>query len=275
MIVFAPKAPGAVQKYAFDFTPDLNGATITGTPTITPTGVVKVSQNVSGNLVQMVLSGGTAGTVAKVEISLVTSSGETLYALGVVPIGGEVISLDEAKASQRITDTEEDALLGFYLRAAISSVEIASGRNLTQKVQTQVFDGFPGSGIIRGGYRSLIQFFRGPVSSVLEIAYDDGNGIEQTLADYRLIGGTVPQLAPKLGAAWPVTYSGSGTVRISYIAGYAPEDVPAELIQAALLLFGHFNANREAVIAGDRAVAAEVPLGVQALIDPYRLIVGS
>jgi hypothetical protein len=39
-------------------------------------------------------------------------------------------------------------------------------------------------------------------------------------------------------------------VRISYVAGYDPADRDlAPLVQAAILLFGHFNANREAVVA--------------------------
>jgi hypothetical protein len=59
-------------------------------------------------------------------------------------------------------------------------------------------------------------------------------------------------------------------VRISYVAGYEPAELPPELTQAAILLFGHFNANREAVIASERAAAVELPLGVEMLIAPYR-----
>jgi uncharacterized phiE125 gp8 family phage protein len=71
-------------------------------------------------------------------------------------------------------------------------------------------------------------------------------------------------------ASWPVTAFGPGTVRISYVAGYEPAELPPELTQAAILLFGHFNANREAVIAAERAAAVELPLGVEMLIAPYR-----
>jgi hypothetical protein len=58
-------------------------------------------------------------------------------------------------------------------------------------------------------------------------------------------------------------------VRLTYVAGYDPTELPPELTQAALMLFGHFNANREAVIAGDRAAAVELPLGVASLIFDY------
>jgi hypothetical protein len=45
-------------------------------------------------------------------------------------------------------------------------------------------------------------------------------------------------------------------VRLTYIAGYDPAELPPELTHAALMLFGHWNANREAVIASDRAATS-------------------
>lgn len=42
----------------------------------------------------------------------------------------------------------------------------------------------------------------------------------------------------------------------------------ASIDQACLLLIGHWYANREAVVIG--TITAEVPLAVQALLQPYR-----
>jgi hypothetical protein len=142
MIVWPSKPAAAVEKYALDFTDALNGATITGTPTVTADGVTKDSQGVSGNLVQLVLSGGTEGSVATVSFSLVTNGGETLTELAVLPIGGEAVSLANAKAAQRIEDNTEDTILAGFLRAAIGAVETKTGKNLTEKDETQVESGF-------------------------------------------------------------------------------------------------------------------------------------
>lgn len=257
MIVFPTKPAEATEKFAFDFTEALNGAAITGSPTLTETGVTLDSSEVSGSLVELVLSGGTEGTVATVECTVTTDAGETLYALGVLPIGGEAVDLAAAKTSQRIEGDDEDALLAGFLRAAIDYVERRSGKNLTEKVEMQTVDGFCGR----------IRLWKGPVSSILSVAYDDDQGVEQTFTDYRFVG-SEQLLLPAYNKSWPTYRRASGSVRISYIAGYKPEEVPAQLLQAALLLFGHFNANREAVIASDRAAAVELPLGVEALVAP-------
>jgi hypothetical protein len=71
----------------------------------------------------LLLSGGTAGTVATVECTLVTSGGETLYALGVLAIGGEAVDLATAKAAQRIEGRRRGRAARGFLRAAIGAVE--------------------------------------------------------------------------------------------------------------------------------------------------------
>lgn len=268
MIIWPAKPAAAVEKYAFDFTDALNGATISGSPTVTGDGVTVNSDQVATvdgrTLVLLLLSGGTEGSVAKVSCSLATSGGETLAELGVLPIGGEAVSLAEAKAAQRIEGDEEDALLSGFLRAAIGMVERRTGKNLTPKVETQRVDGFP---CVR--WNGAVPLFKGPVSEILELAYDDSDGVEQVLASFRLVEGANARLLPAYNEAWPVTAYGPGSVRISYVAGYDPAELPPELTQAAILLFGHFNANREAVVAANAAQAAELPLGVEALIAPY------
>jgi uncharacterized phiE125 gp8 family phage protein len=218
---------------------------------------------VVGSTVELVLSGGTAGTVAKVTCTVVTSGGETLSALGVVPIGGEAVDLATAKAAQRIDADDEDALLGGFLRAAVRHVETRTGRNLTQQVELQRVDGFPICG-------KALRLYKGPVAEILTVKYDDPDGVEQTLASFRLVEGATAKLLPAYGEQWPATAPGPGTVRVTTIAGHDPADRDlAELVQAAVLLFGHFNANREAVVAGNTAQALELPLGVEVLLAPY------
>lgn len=276
MIIWPPKGPTEVEKFAFDFTAVLNGASISGAPTVVPDGVTAGVPAVEGAFVRLVLSAGVAGTVAKVTCTIVTDAGETFSEVAVLPIGGEVISLAEAKAAQRIEDDSEDVLLAGLLRAAIGYVERATGKNLTAKIETQIVNGFPGGAYCSpsmGGNsfaRDAIRLWKGPASEILSIKYDDSDGAEQTLSSFRLVEGPNAKLLPAYGAAWPVTAVGPGTVRLTYIAGYDPAELPPELIQAALMLFGHFYANREAVAVSERSGSAiEVPFGVDMLTAPY------
>jgi uncharacterized phiE125 gp8 family phage protein len=274
MNVLPTKDPVEVLTYTFDWIERLGGDTLAGAPTVIVTGATKDAESNTPNSVTVKLSGGTAGTVAKVEATGVTSAGLTIKDVAVLEIGGEAVSLATAKQAQRMDGSDEDVLLAGFLRAAVRHVETRTGKNLTQKVETQLVDGFPcasphtnpaaqGNGAIR--------LWKGPVSEILSIKYDDANGVEQTLTSFRLVEGKNAKLLPAYGESWPATAIGPGTVRIVYVAGYDVADRDLhELTQAAILLFGHWNANREAVVVtGSAGQAAELPLGVEALIAPY------
>ena len=177
-----------------------------------------------------------------------------------------MIDLTTAKQHLRVDTTDENGLIGAYLLAAQKAVETATSKPLTAVVVTQVVDGFPPCG-------RAIRLWKGPVADTPAptIAYDDTNGVEQTLADFRLVDGAMAQLLPAYGDQWPAdAQSAIGSVRVTYTAGYdGGSGVPPELDQAVLLLVGHYYHNREAAIGGDRAAAAELPLGVAMLIAPY------
>jgi hypothetical protein len=84
------------------------------------------------------------------------------------------------------------------------------------------------------------------------------------------------QYAPKVylryGQSWPSTtlrpYNG---VCITFTCGYGDASaVPENLIEAMMLLIGHYYENREAVITGQPA--AELPLGVERLLWKERVL---
>lgn len=171
-----------------------------------------------------------------------------------------MIDLTRAKQHLRVEASDEDTLIAGYLAAAISLVEVQTSKLLTQREVVQRLSGFPGAD-------RPIRLWYGPVSGdVVTITYDDADGVEQPLADFRLVEGSTPRLLPAYGELWPPAQSADGSVRVTYTAGYA--DVPAELDQAVLLLVGHFYLNREAVTTGTNP--AELPLAVEAMLRPYR-----
>lgn len=177
-----------------------------------------------------------------------------------------MIDLPTAKAHLRVDGSGEDALIGAYLAAAISAVEGATGKLLAPRVVSQVI-GFPERD-------RPVRLWKGPVAAepAPVIAYDDPDGSAQVLGDYRLVEGSVAQLLPAYGQSWPASALGAGAVRITYTAGYAEGGVPPALDQAVLLLTAHYYANREAVNSGASAAAVELPLGVEMLVRPYRVI---
>jgi len=199
-----------------------------------------------------------------------------------------MIDLDTAKAHLRVTDGSEDTAIGIYLKSAIASVQKMTGKLLAPAQVKQVVAGFPGWTGYRGGYAGSgywngdcariggvdpIRLWYGPIdaaTAALMIEYDDPNGAATPLTDFRIIEGSNAKLLPAYGSYWPIAQSADGSVRIAYTAGYADGQVPPELDQAVLYLVGHYFENRNAVEAGLRAAAVEIPLAVADLIAPYR-----
>jgi uncharacterized phiE125 gp8 family phage protein len=262
MIVWPPKQAGSVLDYEFDWSEALaSGETISGDPAVTYSGVTEHQDPALANddtAVQVWLEGGTNGTVAKVTCTITTSGGRTDSELAVVEIGGEVIGLAQAKAAQKIESDDEDDVLSGFLRGSIGHIERITGKKLRPKVVSETLDGFPVSAHDMRYPRGPrpIWLLYGPASEILSIEYDDTDGVTQTLDDFRLVAGTSGKLLPAYGSCWPCTACGEGTVRISYVAGYDATELPPELPLAALLLFGHFNNNREAVALTSGSVAA-------------------
>src|SRR4051794_15924050 len=97
-----------------------------------------------------------------------------------------MIDLATAKAHFGVgASTSEEGLITAYLAAAVSAVENATGKLLTAREVTQPVPAFPVN--VLG-----IRLWHGPVASdpAPAIKYDDSNGVEQTLLDYRLVEGS-------------------------------------------------------------------------------------
>jgi uncharacterized phiE125 gp8 family phage protein len=273
MIVWPAKASAEIEDFEFDFSELLEGdEELTSPPSLTPTGVtINGTPTAEDGKVKLWLSAGIDGTVAKVACTVPTNLGRTYTELAVLEIGAEVISLAAAKSALKIESDHEDPVLGGFLRASIGHIERATGKKLRPKIVTQTIDGFPRR-LMDGRFPLTplpVWLLYGPASEILSIEYDDRNGVTQTLSSFRLIPGRPSKLLPAYGECWPCAHHGEGTVRLTYVAGYDPTELPWELLQAVIMLFGHFNANREAVIASERAAAVELPLGVSSLISDF------
>lgn len=191
----------------------------------------------------------------------------------------EVVTLAEARAHLHMwdaSDTSEDAYIQSLIDAAVSNldgIEGWLGRCIREQTLKLTIDEFPCRG--SNPYPQPIKLPLAPLSSVSEIAYTDSDGTEATISSFRTFNvGTFETgyVMPAFSADWPTTAVDPGAVRVTYVAGYADGEVPRGIKHAILLLVGHWFEHREAALdTGAKFGLIEIPVGVDRLLNPYRL----
>lgn len=189
------------------------------------------------------------------------------------PPSAAPVTLAELKAHLRVIERdgngnvlpyEDDTLIEAYIKAAVDHLDGWAGilgRALVTQTWRQDFAGF-----------GCLRLALGPVASVTSVTYFDAANETQTLPSATYVRltdarGTYLGLAPN--ASWPRTFARQDAVSVNYVAGQAAADVPAAIKTAIMLLVGNWYANREA--ATETAMSV-LPLGVQALLAPYRRV---
>lgn len=175
------------------------------------------------------------------------------------------VSLTEVKAHCRVEGTDSDTVLTMLLDVAVAHLDGWSGilgRCLVNQGWRVSFCRWPPSGIIRLPF---------PDVSASTVKYFDEVNAEQTVSGTAVLQDETGSFV-RLAAAFarPSLYDDrDDAVQVTFTAGYgaAGSDVPAPIRGAILLMVSHLFHNREAV--GDNSLA-ELPLGVDRLIDPYR-----
>lgn len=177
----------------------------------------------------------------------------------------EPVTLQEAKNHLRILHDDEDTTIEAYMKATRRYVEqVLTWRALiTQEIELAL-----------DSFRKEIKLPRPPLKEVENIKYTDKDGQEHTIDSDKYIVDTHSEpgrVVLAYGESWPsdILYP-VNAVKIEYEAGYGdnPEDVPAELKQAILILTAHFYEQREPVVIGQSVES--IPFAVEALTSPYR-----
>lgn len=166
---------------------------------------------------------------------------------------GSVVELSAMKAHARVDFADDDADVAAAEKAAVRAVEHATQRLLIAREVVLRLPDLPPQ-------RIPIELPGGPVSTLTSVIAD-GDPVT---------GATVYGSAPAIlvpGADWPEVTGEGYPVVITYTAGYAT--VPDDLLLAVKMLGAHFYANREAVLVN--LSAAPLPLGVEAMVGPYRV----
>lgn len=176
----------------------------------------------------------------------------------------EPVTLAEAKAHVRATDTAEDALISALIVAARSFAEDFTGRAFVTQTWDWALDEFP---------LYLAELPKAPLQSVTSVSYIDTNGATQTLGAslYKVDALTDPgRMAPAYGEVWPSTRSEPNAVTVRFVAGYGlAAAVPQPIKQAMLLLVGQQYEHREVTEEGSWS---RLPYAVDALLGLYRVI---
>lgn len=173
------------------------------------------------------------------------------------------VNLDDVKAHLRVDHSDDDPLLEGLIEAATSYLDGWTGvlgRCLAEQVWMQEFDSFA---------REL-SLPLGPVICIQSVTWRNQSGQVTTIAkanyDLRTDAAGRSVLRFDDGYAFPGPLHESRAISVTYRVGY--EKVPTPLKVAIMMLVGHWYENREA--AG--ASMSELPIGVSALIAPYRRV---
>ena len=190
----------------------------------------------------------------------------------VTPPTEEPITLEEAKLHLRVESEqeEEDALILGLVKAARAFVENETGRAMLTQTWRVYLDRFP----TRFYRDTAITLPVVPVQSITSVSYYNEAGVLTVFPG----GSYVVDLASEMGRivtgvsiAWPSTYDIPNAVVVELVAGYPNVGaIPAPLVAAMKLLIGHWYESRESVVVGTSAMA--IPLGVDALLAPYRML---
>lgn len=185
------------------------------------------------------------------------------------------VTLAEAKDHCEIpaVETQHDAKVTRFIKAATQAAERHMSRRIIRQIVELALDCWPVDGVI--------DLPEGELVSVVSVKYFDASGLEQTWSsdEYQVDNyANPPRLAPAPTFSFPAHRSVLAPIKIRYAVGYAPgsgsptdyrENVPEPIRQAILLMVGTWFENREDTIVG--TISSQLQLGVDRLLDPYRI----
>lgn len=181
----------------------------------------------------------------------------------------DVVTLAQAKLHLRVDHDDDDAVIAGLIAAAVARLDGRDGilgRALASQTWDYCLPEFPTE------EQGAIALPLPPTVSVASVKYLDTTGAEQTVSssDYVVAeGGYGGAIVLPLAYAWSIaTAIRPDAVRVRFTAGYA--SVPKPIVQAVLLMVGDWYEQRGNALVG--VSAAVMPIAVDALIAPYRLI---
>lgn len=176
-----------------------------------------------------------------------------------------LLTIAEARAQCRIDQPDDDALLSTYIQAATDVAENYLHRGLLTQTWTVGREDW---------FDELYLPNAAPMQSITSVKYRAADGTLTTLASSYYVTDTIAQpgcLMRAPNATFPALQADrENRIEVAYVVGWTrPVDVPAAIRMGALLLVGHYYANREAVNVGN--LVTPLPFSVEALWAPHRV----
>ncbi|MGY1490726.1 head-tail connector protein [Methylobacillus pratensis] len=181
----------------------------------------------------------------------------------ITPPAAEPVTLEEAKLHLRVDGSEEDKYILDLISVARASCEGFLGWFVVEQTIEMALCMWP-----RNPYELRVS----PVTEVVSVSYSDPEGQVGVLDPdaYRLNSFVTPEQLVFNDALLPQLSPVFDAVKIVMKVGNYGV-IPSPVRHAILLYVGHFYANREATAPTG---VAEMPLGVQHLLQPYRSWMG-
>ncbi len=158
-------------------------------------------------------------------------------------------------------DSLQDEVLRGFLRAAIAAIEGRTGKVLIERRFALTFDEWRS--------RTGLVLPVAPVSTIELVELRDAHGLSHEVATelYRLAPDAQRPVLRPVGALLPQIVQGGGA-SVVFSAGMSPdwEGLPADLVQAVLMLAAHYYEHRSDTGLGEGCM----PFGVSSLIQRYR-----
>jgi len=177
------------------------------------------------------------------------------------------ISTQELMQHLRFTaDSSELTEAAIMISTATAFAEQYTGRKLSSQTVVTSFETLKSN--------APLKLTGGPVSSITSFNYYDSSFNVQALTDYRLIHRNgVGYLYPVIGEEWPTNVAPTDpeTVTITYVVGMPPEDAPAPVKSAVLLIAASLWENRENEIVGTNIKSLKPIIAAKDLLHPYKL----
>lgn len=195
----------------------------------------------------------------------------------ITPPATEPLTLLQAKNHLRLEDdvNDDDALVSALIVAAREYAEVYTARALITQQWQLVMDDFPRARLYGERVPREFRLPKPALQSVESITYLASDGTSATLAEDQYIVDTASisgRIALAQGACWPCVLCQANAVTVSFTCGYGDNasDVPKGIIQAMLLLVGHWYENREAINVGN--IVTPLSFAVDALLSAHRVV---
>lgn len=166
-----------------------------------------------------------------------------------------------AREHVAVETSASDTLLQRFVDTAVRYVELAARMSLFDQSRTLVLDSFPDDG--------FVQLYGKPIKAVTSFTtYNILDAADTTFTQYA-IDAPGSRLLLKSGYSWPTSLRDNSAVHIVYTSGHGTTvaALSPNLVQAVMLMVGHWFANRE---SGGCGVTSELAMGVSDLIGVSR-----